>query len=600
MAVSAFKNLITLLQNGDDVDAAVLNAILRELQNNSVYLRDLFSDALLGETVFAREVTLESSAAVGMAVYYDSASATWKRGLAAATIDDSGNVTISENGQVWGIVFQKTNSTLGDILLTGTAEVDLSSAIDGTVVSGQYFLSGIDAGKLQLSSPPVGIPVLQVAGPGATAGTHKVFVKTSFLDFFNSHQHYKFDLVAAPAGTASLSGGRWTIPTPDTASAGWLPADNAVFNGNAPVGAVFGYNISASSIGGVWPPLPVESAVIEWNTGESADVGYTGVPPNLVIMDQYGIWWMSDCEDDVPWPADINGTTTTTSTTNTTPECPRDLGMGIRVFFTKMAFQTDNTLVSSLQVHPDSVGTLVITCVDDDLPATTGALQIKLDLPFVQKDADDLGNQFIKTLSGGDLNRGPGVTRIKAGSNNVQIAGTTSGSYKYGDLTITVTETSTGSILPFEIVRLDGVEEENYEDVLALMFPPSKTTSLRARLLVPDLSVSKVELKIRTWWMGRVAGTFPPLTCAYREVTQPSPATTPIALPTSDTAVAMDGTGVSFASADEYFELDSASFEVDPNSVVLFDISRPGAGGDGYAGELHLIKRFGVITGTTS
>lgn len=596
----SFKELITLIRDGDFVEEAVLNAILRELHGNAVYLRDQFASALLGESIFARSVTVDSSAAVGMAVYYSSSDARWKQGLASAAVDSSGNVSIAAAGQVWGIVYSKQNSTLADLLLLGYAEIDLSAAIDGTVTAGQYFLSGTAAGKLGSTSPPVGIPVLQVAGPGELSGTHKVFVKTSFLDFFHSHQHYKFDLVPLPAGTASLAGGRWSIPSPDAASAGWLPADHATFSGNAPDGAVFGYNMAASSIGDVWPPLPVSSVVMEWNRGVDANVGFTGVPNDLVIMDATGIWWMSNCENDVPWPEDVNSTTTTTTTTTITPECPRDLGMAIRVFFTKMAFQTDNAVVSSLRVAAGSEDLVEITCPDDGLPATTGNLQIAVDLALVEgAEVNDLDARAYKNLTVNELSKGPVVTRIRPGSNNVQIAGTASEDYKYGDLTITVVETTTGSVLPVEVVRLDGVEEENYADVLALMFPPAKTTAFRGRILVPDLSVSTVSLVLRTWWLGRTTGTFPVLNMSYRELPRPDPAATPVALPASDTAVVLNGTAVSFASANTYFELDSGVITANPASTILFTIERPGAGGDGYTGELHLIRQAGAVTGTT-
>lgn len=598
------KELITLVKNGDFVDAAVLNAVFRELDNNSRYLRDLIASALLGESLFARDVTVDAATTVGMAVYYDAPTAKWRGGLAWSEVVD-GSVRAAAQAQVWGVIYHKSNSTRATLLLLGAAELDLSDAVEGDIVPGQYYLSGTAPGKITRTAPPVGIPVLQVAGLGAAAGTWKVFVKVSFVDFFHSHQHHRFDLVARPAGIATLTDGTWTIDDPDTDLEGWLPADHAIFNGTAPADALFGYHLIQSAFGSMWPPLPIAGVTLQWYRGSiSGDAGLTVVPDSLVRINNAGIWWLSNCENEVPWPEDYDGPTTTTTTDD--PQCPRQQAMQLVLYFTQMAFQTDNSVVSSLTVASGSEDLLSITCREDGSPASSGNLQLAFNLDLLVDSTIDRGAFALKSLTARTFSRGPVVSRVRAGSSNVIISGTASdGTYSHGDLTVSVVDNSivtSGNALVIDTVRLDGVEEENYDDILALMFPPNKTTAFRGRILVPPLSgIATVGIVWRGWWMGRVTGAFPELQLSYRVISRPNPPATPIAVPTSSSeqTVAIDGTAVLIGAANRYFELDSSPMLAKPGDIILFTLERPGVGGDAYPGEIHLIKQSGVIVSAT-
>ena len=310
---NAFRDLIRLIVNGEAVNEATINRVLQDLHSNAQYIRDLFEAVALGEAVYAREQTLDALALVSQPVYYDVDDQRWKQAIATTSTTDS-LITMAESARVWGIVNSKTNDTLGDLVLMGYVELDMSNAITGTVVPGQYYLDGTTAGKLSALKQPVSVPVLQAAGPGTIAGTTKVFVKTSFTDIFTSHQHYQFDLKTDPAGQAVLNTGIWTIPVPLSGVEGWLPASHSNFGGKAPAGAKFGYNISASDLDQVWPPIPSASAYLEWNQGVDVQHLGQGVPlgtAGLAIIDANGIWWYSDCENEVPW--DNTGSTTTTT-----------------------------------------------------------------------------------------------------------------------------------------------------------------------------------------------------------------------------------------------------------------------------------------------
>jgi hypothetical protein len=67
----------------------------------------------------------------------------------------------------------------------------------------------------------------------------------------------------------------------------------------------------------------------------------------------------------------------------------------------------------------------------------------------------------------------------------------------------------------------------------------------------------------------------------------------------AETAVSLDPTGITLSASDQYMVVSSSAMTALPGDVVLFTIERPGSGGDGYSGEVHVIKQTGVITGTT-
>ena len=105
--------------------------------------------------------------------------------------------------------------------------------------------------------PPVSVSVLVYTDDGMA------IVQPVQRDFLEDHIHYKVRLYAQPAGTnwSSSPASRRRHPppvdTPDPTLPGWLPADHAIFNGRAPTGAVFGYNLATHpQLARIFPPIP--------------------------------------------------------------------------------------------------------------------------------------------------------------------------------------------------------------------------------------------------------------------------------------------------------------------------------------------------------
>lgn len=280
----SYQEIIRLVQNGDPVDSS-LNTILRALAGNAEFLKQLLDDALLGQAVMAREVTVHEDVKVGQPVYFNANTQQLEQALAAATVDaESQELVTSDSTQVWGVCYYKHNSTKADILLYGYVELDVTEAISDTV-AGMYFLSATSPGKLVRQVPPVTVPVLYWDGDS------HVYVNPNFNNAFLTHQHYRFELRAVPAGdnVEVTFGAAHSIINADDDVEGWLPADNAVFDGKAPAGAKFGYNLSKSALNNQWPPLPLHGTTISWTRPVIAETVTRGVPAENLAYEVFHV-----------------------------------------------------------------------------------------------------------------------------------------------------------------------------------------------------------------------------------------------------------------------------------------------------------------------
>jgi hypothetical protein len=581
--MSAFKSLIQLITDGQDVSAATINRILRDLQGNTVYIKDVLEASLLGTAVFAREQTVETDASVGMAVYYNAETQQFERALAEASVDSTtGVLAISEKAKPWGVVYYKHNSTLADIILTGSGSVDISNAIDGDVEAGTYYLSSTTPGFLVKTEPPVTIPVLQADGEGL------VFVKTNYHDSLEGHKHFAYNLKCVPAGDHETPspGDPHEITNADDEIEGWLPADHASFDGNAPDGAAFGYNLSASPLRGVWPPFPLQSVHLEWNKALD-DSGATGVPlgaDGLCIIDNNGIWWMSDCYQDVPWPYSLDTPGESSDVSDPSDvECPRHVNMELKLWFTKMTFQTAGTVVTSLRAVEGSG--LIVRCVDGD-DASAGDLEIDLDMDLVDGVDDEAGYLAFKSRGGNTFNRGPIVEKIVAGSN---VTITQTGPTGQGVVTINAELDLDGKDIGATITRLNNVTEEPYKGTLGLGLANGRTGSFTSQIDVPAALPSGQQLSFTMRILARSAGALPTLT--VEKLIIPA-ASTVTSLPTTWSSVTF-APSVTFSAADQYIDTTSSPFNVTAGDIVLIKVTRA-SGSSGP--DLHVLRQRGKLT----
>jgi hypothetical protein len=272
---------------GEPVQAGVVSRPDRTLEDRTDYLKDRLDAAALGRVLVDSDATICSSVLPGQPVYWNWVEKRYEPALAAVASDPETQVLLVQpSSDCVGICLRKRSETLGDIVLRGIVEIpDLANAIAGSITPGRYYLSATDAGKLVKQKPPVTVTVCHVQGPKDSCTTvPRVVVMPHIRDFIDEHTHYRFDLVPLQAATAN--------------DPGWLPASHPTFNGKAPTGAAFGYNLSQhSALSNVWPPLPIQSVAMLWDKGVD-HVGATEIPlgsTGLAVCDTNGIWWMSDC-----------------------------------------------------------------------------------------------------------------------------------------------------------------------------------------------------------------------------------------------------------------------------------------------------------------
>lgn len=571
--MSAYLTAIRQIVDGMTIDANNANTPLAQLQGNINYVRELVESALRGSTIIARDRTADAAVQVGQPVYFNTANQQFEKALPRVQ-SVAGELTPAESTYVVGIVLQKTTATKIDVLLRGLAPVDMSAAVDGTVTSGLYYLSTQTAGKLTKVQPAVSVPVCLVLGPSGDS-EHEILVNTDFRDILNAHRHYRFDLVCAEAATSD--------------DEGWLPADDAVFGSNAPANAVYGYNLSVSAIGNVWPPVPLESAYLEWHKTSGPEVMGQGVPvgtesPALVQFDENGIWWLSDCTGDEPWPD---------SEYEPSGSCPRAPEMRMVLYFNRPIFWTANTAVLSLT--PKANSGLTITCRGTPDAATSGHLEIDLDLGLATGATNVAGHSVVKSITNQQFNYGPVVEAVKSGSSNVTITSSLgalppSGNAQ-GIVTIAVDDSRVGTELPVETVHLDGVTEEFYKGVIALGFGYASSQAYTGRICIPDVVADNSTIKLRFTLLGRAAGSIgDAFELSYVKIDQAS--STPAVLSVSSTVDPGFDTTKTLAAPDSYYRVESSEITVNGGDVLLFTLERTDLS---YTAQIQVIDQRGVF-----
>lgn len=597
---SSWTNKIEHVKDGEAVEAKVDSRPTRALENQSRYLKDRIDGIENKEALVAYDCPVESEVTVGMAVYWNSIVSRFDRALAGYEFDqETRTLETSPMCDVIGVALYKHSEEVADILLIGKGNIDIDSVIDGggPVVPGRYYLSGKTKGKLSKKPAIADVAVLHADGNGV------VYVQPQLRDGPYNHVHYEFNLYLSACGdspTPSVDG-KHTIINVDSDLTGWLPADDVSFNGLAPTGAAFGYNLKThTGLYSVFPPMPAESASITLFKSESDGNGVELPlgPLGLVVIDINGIWWMSDCYNDVPWAyhqLGSNSSNSSSSSSESGPECPRDVTRRMLLRFSKTAYGVDKTVVTSLDPVENS-GITIIGCYDNK-PTNTGALKIGVNLELAIDNDAALGSLVLKSINNGKFQRGRIVEGVVAADNSVTILSTFNrvdgdDTIHQGIVTISANVEPSERIIQPQVVRLSDTKERYYNDIMYLAFPPNQASSVRLKVLLPhsDSFPADPKLKLRLRVLGRTSGTMPELSASYRVLSKSSGSPEP--LPVTDTSLVID-TGSSI-SADHYIDIDSEDIlGAEGQDVVFFSIVR--TAGDGYAGEVGLIEAVAVL-----
>lgn len=592
----SWRNQVDHVRDGEPVSSGVVGRPARALEGNLNYIRDLQEIALAGQSVVAAAAEIDPALVPGQPVYFDSSLNRFAPALAAVTVEvGTGALIPTPSSDCLGILVSKSSATVGRILLAGRALVDLTAAIGSTPVAGRYYLSSAVAGRLVRQRPAVSVPVLQLASDGY------VYVQPQIREFLSDHVHFALQLKCAPAGTVTppAPGARHTLTSPNVALQGWLPAGHASFAGAAPLGASWGYNIAAHpELSQIWPPLPVTAAMLVFDRGETK-IGGTIVPlgtAHLAVIDSSGIWWMSDAYGDVPWPTAYNSASPPTPLAPNTsvPEAPRLEEMRMTLAFAKSLYADAGNVVT--RITPADGSPITVTDTDGD-SASTGSVQLGLDLSLSVGSALNTGSSVLKTLAGQAFARGHVVEGIRVDSTMTMtssVSGVDGAAAAIGQGTVVlgVQTTPVDRELAPHVTRLQDVRERDYLGLPYLAFPPDRSSSVEYVIHIPPagLPVSPTVV-LRFALFMRSAGNVPAVTVEYRRL--PRPSSGAIALVTADTALTVTGLGGAATSA-TCRELTTQSFAVAAGDTLVVTVTRPGGGG--YSDDLG-VYRAGAVLG---
>jgi hypothetical protein len=610
---------------GEPVDAGVVARPDRALQDRTDYLRARLDAAALGQALFDVNATVAPDVLAGEPVYWNSATQRYERALAAVESDETTQTLVtSPSSDVMGLCGVKKAATLADIVLRGIVPLpEISNAVSGEVTSGRYYLSADQAGKLVKAKPPVAISVCYVQGAkDSCSDVPWVVVMPQVRDFIEDHVHYRFELIARPAGAHdpvdAASAGVHTITDADSTLEGWLPAAHSVFAGKAPVGAKFGYNLPEHvALSRVWPPVPIQAVSLLWDKGVDR-VGATEIPlgpDGLCIVNKDGIWWMSDCYGEVPWPPTLD--TAVTSESSVAADCPLPEAMRVVLVFLRLTFGNDKSVVTSLKPALNSPITIV-NC--DGLPANadnamTGDLELGLNMQFLVAGTEAIGGQAFKAITEDfKFQKGWVTEGVRAGAGPLTITGTRTraltsaektalglsssdtSTLKQGLITISYDDQMVEREIAPQIIRLADTVERIYLDIPYIGFPEGQNSAVRVRLNVPAANLgTSLQMKLRVQLFGRggtsvTPATLPPMTMSYRRLTRPGPSG--VVLPTTDTSLTFNS-AVSVTS-DKALEIESSAFEIAEGDTVLVTLGRAGSS-DGYAAEVGVLRMAGIV-----
>ena len=621
---TAWKAIVRLIKDGQLVDENETNKPLLDLIQRDQHLKDLLELLSASEALYVRMASVEEATKEGQPVYMDTDDGTFKRGLAAVDFDSSGNWgVVAETAFIWGIVVHKHTATIADIVTFGVIrDLDMSLAMDDPEISGPRYLSATEPGKLTRQKPAVSAYVLFW-----DADQKLALITPTPKESLEGHIHYRKQLFSVPAGDPNnpAINEKHEVLFPDSSKPGWLPADDAIFVGNAPDGAKFGYNISQHlDLLAIFPPIPIDSFYIEvygegWGTGREPHV--------VVRIDNNGIWWMRDDFGWAPWSIDfweeVGSSLSSGSLSSIAGGDPAeipppvDLQVGhgfvdhsrlytlsIYLWFTRMTSKTGDSVVASLKPCPGSP--IIVRDCNCEVGQSTGHLSIDIDLSLLVDEDPVSGSLVLKSVNGLTFFQGHVIEKIRSLSENIVITGTVDrdDAYKQGSITIDFINPITNDReLDVVLVGLNNVQEESRSDILYLGYRAGIDASIRGRLDIPSIAFPALSnLKFRLRIIGTAAGTMPPLTLSYRRIPQ-TDANNPFTLPLTDIVLAdIDLSLVNTVSpiaANDVVEVESESFEVAVGDTVFFTIERAGTdAGDTYAGTVGLIRQKGIITTT--
>lgn len=552
-----------------------LNELFDLVNDNFQSISTLYETVKLGQALIARNVPLEPATRVGQPVYYETGNQRFSRSR-LETLQQADRVFASESSEAWGLVLEKCTADRGHIVLSGLVDVDLLESVGESQPTGKFYLTE-SLGALNSSpSHAIVVPVLLALGNG------QVLFRPWFADTFPRYIPKYFEISSEPAGTAQTSDGTVVISSPNISVAGWLPANNAVFEGTAPAGAVFGYNWKQDAeLNQSWPPLDPGVSKLWVDPGGQDSKGFQAIFSGYgwLRVTADGIWWMTNCAKQLPWDLPAFGLEHFTA-------CPksRDRRLVLEAMIGETSSQAD-TSVNSLDTRPPW---LSFKGRDSDSKASTGSLDLAvIETELWQNSADD-GAYALKGYAFNRFLRGPVVSGLKTTSPSVTISGgEVSNGYRFGNLKISVSPIQDVDISPTDI-QLFGATTEAYDEVMAIGLPPNLDTRFVSSFVIPMVIGSGSKIRVHYWLLLPTAGSIPgQLQLKVRRFEDPGESYRSIPLSAD---IDLNYTAGQSLVAGQYVAVYTDEIDVEGGDMIYLEFQRKGTV-DGVGNELHVLKQ---------
>jgi hypothetical protein len=560
-----FVNAITLISDGQSVDAAVTNVPISQLAQRTEALLEVQDAQSTGAMLIYPDATFQPGVVIGNVVYLNE-DGTFHLAQSALANTVAGS-TASATAYITGVVLTLTSSTTGSVCLNGYISTDYITqsqwqvVMGGTWAEGNYYLSAANAGEISLTVDPLAV----FCGSAFPNGS---FLLKAQPPVFGAHVHDYVVLSGNPAGTVNTpsTGNPQLILIANPSLQGWLPI--STFVGTAPSGAVFWYNIANPAEGvlqAAFPPVPTDSAVFFQGGAQLS-------PATTIIATDEGIFWLTNTYGLAPWPVDWN----------TAPVAAPIYGYWVNVLAA-----TTNATVQSLGFASTSALQGQFLGVGG-LPASSGSLLLNVPTILANTSTTDAGVLGVKSITGGGFTTGPVTTTLTPGP-GVTLTGPNGNSTSgfYGAVQVSATNTSDlqGNADSVFLNNADYRQIQNISMIALLQGRnQSPIFSFNLSRFAPAVSTLTFEL----WLYSDTSGSVPSSVTIQYLVVPATPTNT--TLPSSwTTLTSISGTTVVAGQAAE-FGLAPTVTGVPAGSLVMLQVTRNALTSDGFNGNLYLIR----------
>jgi hypothetical protein len=580
--------------DGEPVRASVANRLPGALEVNLEYLHELLKRGFDNSATFLYDLPVSDETRIGDFVYFDPNERIFKPGLAQFLVRNN-EWTCAETAYIWGVVTE-IRLNRADICTKGLCKFKSSATehycakYQDTMPAGVYYLhTSIPGGVMPAGTKP-SVCLGYLLGVH-TDGEVQFYLDSSLSPNVRGHEHRSIELEIAPAGT-------WTPDTPlslssiNTDLSGWLPAEHSIFEGKAPVNAVWGYNPKHLPQCG-WTPAFANRASLSWQRqyDEYADPLHARVPEEFYWIDRTTIWWMTDKPQYFPW--DYHRAYI--------PNDPADVSYGFKPELWLDVIDTDSgmtdSVISSLRAAPESG--LTISQYPYGGKASTGDLLLDLLLKWKELTKSDTDGFAVKKIDERNLTLGPVVSGLRFDSSLLALQGEQDANGFYiGRVTMGDASGLTLAELPFESVHLGNVEEAVEREIIGLAFPSQTASFLTGRIVVPARKIF-TQYKLYLLFgillprIGNIGAET--LTLSYRKLRHPSEHNQVIEAfePQEMSDVPLNVSASNTVAAGGYFITKSEAIDAQPGDIFFIRIKRQGP--DGYNDRVILVRKSGLL-----